>query len=73
MDALITNLIEHGPWGLTVALLAIGNAAQWKIRVATDAAHSIELAKCWGELRELSIQTATALVEWNMLERAKKR
>lgn len=69
MDALISNLIEHGPWGLTVALLALGNVAQFRERATKDAA----LAACWSELRELSVQTATALVEWNMINRHTKR
>lgn len=73
MDALISNLIEHGPWGLTVALLALANVAQYKERVTKDEAHAAALSKCWAELLELSVQTATALVEWNMLNRQGKR
>lgn len=62
MDTIINNLADHGPWGLMVAVLVIGNAAQWS-----------RSGKREDELRELSIQTATALVEFNMIEHAKRR
>lgn len=73
MDQVLNNLAEHGPWGLAVAILAIANAAQWKHRVARDTAQDAMLAKCWDELRELSVQTANALVELNMLSREQRR